>query len=175
MMNRPSISIRNNQNWLLSYTDLFLLVLSFFVLRFSILKYDLKPSILHKEDSSLPQKIAHKLYFKSADSESNKESISIKTAITTDWFTDKGLSTKGEREIINLSNKMEASKKTATIRLNKLDEVSNEESYKYVNLIIENLKSFGLSNVRLESSLNKNTNCQGLSYSENLACLELDY
>ncbi len=173
MVSRPSISIKNNQNWLLSYTDLFLLVLSFFVLRFSVLKYDIKPLQNHIQETAIKEE--HKLNFKVAPSELENKEVSLQTSISPDWFSISGLCTRGEREISILGNKIEGSKKTASLKLHKTKESEQEETNRQINLLIENLKAMGLISLKIEMVLKEEIICGASIARHGIACLVLDY
>ena len=117
MITRPSISSANNQSWLLSYTDLFLLVLSFFVLRFSVLKYDLKPLLSQQEEAPSIVEKDRRLYFKVDPASTNSDKIFIYTPINSDWFSDQEMSALGERKLNYIAKKIGESKGTAILKI----------------------------------------------------------
>ena len=176
MATRQSLACKNSENWLLSYTDLFLLVLSFFVLRFSILKYEIKPSNTHLiESNTAISKPEHSLVFKVATVEQKAASIAIQTSIGQDWFSESGLSSRGEREMHYLGKKIETSNKTATMTLPIVKGLETIERNKQISLIVQNLKGLGLRSIKIELALRQSETCGSTVNDHRLACLSLDY
>lgn len=161
--------IRSNQNWLLSYTDLFLLVLSFFIMRFSILKYDLNlldslipPSNLKSEAN----------YFDQATLINSKNvSISDENILSTEWINETDLSYRGKAQFSKLSQAISSSSKVGIL---KVSHNTIEDSTKLTELI-SLLKSAGLSSLTLSVDVNMNSKCSGRVLGEKEACFILEY
>jgi len=172
MRNKISRSVTSNQNWLLSYSDLFLLVLSFFVFRYPLLKYE-KPKILSEV---LTPQVAYEAPKPSINLEANKpeNAISREVTIANNWFSEAELTNLGEQHIRALRSEIENSKTSATIStLSSSSKASNRSAQ--LTILIANLKKAGIKSLKIEQNLKNTSICGKDTLQNEIGCLKLEY
>jgi hypothetical protein len=176
MRNKISRSVTSNQNWLLSYSDLFLLVLSFFVFRYPLLKYE-KPKILSEV---LTPQVAYEAPKPSINLEANKPENAIsrelkrELKIDNNWFSEAELTNLGEQHIRALRSEIETSKTSATIStLSSSSKASNRSAQ--LTILIANLKKAGIKSLKIEQTLKSSSTCGINTIQNEIGCLKLEY
>lgn len=172
MRNKISRSVTSNQNWLLSYSDLFLLVLSFFVFRYPLLKYE-KTNPLTK---ILTPEVTHELPTPQINLKINTEKsvVSREQIINNNWFLEAELTNLGEQQIRSLRNEIENSKTFATISTLAPSTLPNHRSAQ-LTILIANLKKAGIKSLKIEQTLKNTSICGKDTLQNEIGCLRLEY